>query len=184
MAKPILDEALWAVLELLLPPDPLRSRGGRPRLPHRQVLTGILFVLRSGIPWELLPQELGCGSGMTCWRRLQGWQAKGIWQRIHHELLNWLGRLGHLDWSRASLDSGSVPAKRGGLLTGPNPTDRGKAGTKRHVVVEGQGVPLGVKLTAANDHDGPLFEPLLEAIGAHPRPLGSPATPARKTPRR
>src|SRR3954467_140102 len=107
MAKPILDEGLWAVLELLLPPDPPRPRGGRPRVPHRQVLTGILFVLRSGIPWELLPQELGCGWGMTCWRSLREWHAKGVWQRIHHELLNWLGQLGLLDWSRASLD-GSV----------------------------------------------------------------------------
>jgi transposase len=164
MAKPILDEALWAVLELLLPLDPPRPRGGRPRLPHRQVLTGILFVLRSGIPWELLPKERGCGSGMTCWRRLQEWQAKGLWQRIHHELLNWLGQIGHLDWSRASLDSASVPAKRGGALSGPNPTDRGKAGTKRHVVVDRQGIPLAVKVTAANEHDGLVFEPLLGAI--------------------
>jgi hypothetical protein len=97
-------------------------------------LTGILFVLRSGIPWELLPQALGYGSGMTCWRRLQEWQAQGVWQRIHHELLNWLGQLDELDWSRASLDSGSVAAKRGGPLTGPNPTDRGKAGTNITVV--------------------------------------------------
>ena len=88
MAKPILDDGLWAVLELLLPPDPPRPRRGRPRLPARQVFTGILFVLRSGIPWELLPQALGYGSGMTCWRRLQEWQAQGVWQRIHHELLN------------------------------------------------------------------------------------------------
>jgi transposase len=174
MAKPILDEALWAVLELLLPPDPPRPRGGRPRVPHRQVLTGILFVLRSGIPWELLPQELGCGSGMTCWRRLREWHAKGVWQRIDHELLNGLGQLGLLDWSRASLDSGSVPAKRGGALTGPNPTDRGKAGTKRHVVVDRQGIPLAVKVTAANDHDGPVFEPLLDAIPPIQGRLGRP----------
>src|SRR5947209_20134202 len=132
MAEPILDEALWAVLELLLPPDPPRPRGGRPRLPHRQVLTGILFVLRSGIPWELLPQELGCGSGMTCWRRLREWQAKGLWQRIHHELLNWLGQLGHLDWSRASLDSGSVAAKRGGPPPAPTRPNRAKRATRRN----------------------------------------------------
>ena len=113
MAKPILDEELWAVLERLLPPEPLRPRGGRPRVPNKQVLTGILFVLRSGIPWELLPKELGCGSGMTCWRRLQEWHALGLWQRIHHELLNWLGETDQIDWSRASLDSASVPAKRG-----------------------------------------------------------------------
>jgi transposase len=174
MAKPLLDEALWAVLELLLPPGPLRPRGGRPRLPHRQVLTGILFVLRSGIPWELLPQELGCGSGMTCWRRLREWQANGLWQRIPHELLNWLGQLGHLDWSRASLDRGSVAAKRGGHATGPNPTDRGKAGTKRHVIVDGQGIPLAIKVTAANDHDGPLFEPLLDALPPIQGRLGRP----------
>jgi hypothetical protein len=71
-------------------PEPRGPRGARPRIPHRPVLTGILFVLRSGIPWELLPQELGYGSGMTCWRRLQQWQAQGLRQRIHHALLNWL----------------------------------------------------------------------------------------------
>ena len=128
MAKPILDEALWAVLERLLPPEPPRPRGGRARLPHRQVWTGILFVLRRGIPWALLPKELGCGSGMTCWRRLQEWQTQSVWQRIHHELLNWLGQLGELDWSRANLDRGRVPAKRGGPATGREPDRSGQSG--------------------------------------------------------
>jgi transposase len=100
MAKPILDEALWAVLELLLPPDPPRPRGGR--LDDRQVLTGILFVLRSGIPWGLLPKALGCGSGMTCWRRLQERHAKGLRQRLRHELLKGL-LLGCLETNRDSL---------------------------------------------------------------------------------
>jgi transposase len=113
MAKPILDEALWTVLEPLLPLEAPRPRGGRPRVPNRQALTGILFVLRSGIPWELLPQELGCGSGMTCWRRLKEWHQAGLWPRIHRELLNRLGQSNQIDWRRASLDSGSVPAKRG-----------------------------------------------------------------------
>src|SRR3982074_74300 len=113
MAKPILDGALWAVLELLLPPDPPRPRGGRPRIPHRQVLTGSLFVLRSGIPWELLPKELGCGSGMTCWRRLREWQAQGVWQRIHHELLDWLGQLCQPALGPPRLGSGRGPAERG-----------------------------------------------------------------------
>ena len=178
MAEPILDEALWAVLELLLPADPPRPRGGRPRLPHRQVLRGILFVLRSGLPWELLPQERGCGSGMTCWRRLREWQAKGLWQRIHCELLNWLGQIGQIDWSRAALDSGSVPAKRGGQATGPNPTDRGKAGTKRHVVVDRQGIPLAVKVTGAHRQDCTAFTSMLEAIppikGRYGRPRRRP----------
>jgi transposase len=113
MAKPILDEELWTVLEPLLPPESPRPRGGRPRVPNRQALTGILFVLRSGIPWEMLPRALGCGSGMSCWRRLKGWHQARLWPRIHRELLNRLGKTNQIDWSRASLDSGSVPAKKG-----------------------------------------------------------------------
>ena len=113
MAKPILDDELWAVIAPLFPPDPPRPKGGRPRVPHRAVLTGILFVLRTGIPWEDLPQKLGCGSGMTCWRRLRDWQAAGIWERIHQMLLGRLSERGAIDWSRAALDSTSVPAKKG-----------------------------------------------------------------------
>ena len=78
-----------------------------------QALTGILFVLKSGIPWEMLPQEMGCGSGMTCWRRLRDWQAAGVWQRLHHLLLNRLGEADRIDWERAALDSASVPAPGG-----------------------------------------------------------------------
>src|ERR1700747_3301468 len=77
MSTPLLPNALWNLIQPLLPPSPRRHKGGRPRLPDRACLTGILFVLRSGIPWEMLPKELGCGSGMTCWRRLRDWQ--GVW---------------------------------------------------------------------------------------------------------
>ena len=89
-------------------------------------LTGILFVLRSGIPWEMLPQELGCGSGMTCWRRLRDWQEAGIWQLIHFSLLDWLARYRKIDWSRAVVDGSSIRAVFGGcrrdrtLLIGPS----------------------------------------------------------------
>ncbi len=113
MSKPLLPDDLWAVVEPLLPPAPPKPKGGRPRVPDRAALTGILFVLRSGIPWELLPQELGCGSGMTCWRRLRDWQAAGVWDRLHRALLDRLGEADKIDWSRACLDSASVPAKRG-----------------------------------------------------------------------
>ena len=91
----------------------LTRGGGRPRVPDRAVLTGIIFVLKSGIPWEMLPQELGCGSGMTCWRRLRDWQADGVWDRLHQALLDRLCEADRIDWSRAALDSASVPAKRG-----------------------------------------------------------------------
>src|SRR5215210_4597485 len=99
MARPMLEDDFWAAMELLLPPRPPRPKGGRPPVPNRQALTGILFVLRTGIPWELLPKEMGCGSGMTCWRRLKDWQEDGTWKRIHHELLNFLGNAGQIDWS-------------------------------------------------------------------------------------
>ena len=113
MAKPILTDELWEVIAPLLPPEPPKPKGGRPRIDNRAALTGILFVLKSGIPWELLPHELGCGSGMTCWRRLRDWQAAGVWDRLHRVLLDRLGAREAIDWSRAALDSASVPAKRG-----------------------------------------------------------------------
>ena len=113
MAKPILSEELWEIIAPLLPPAPPRPKGGRPRIDDRAALTGILFVLRTGIPWELLPQELGCGSGMTCWRRLRDWQEAGVWRKLHRVLLDRLGAADAIDWSRASLDSASIPAKKG-----------------------------------------------------------------------
>ena len=115
MAKPILDDALWALIEPLLPaPKPRRFRfPGRKPVPDRAALTGILFVLQSGIPWERLPSEMGCGSGMTCWRRLRDWQAAGVWARIHLVLLEKLHQAGQIDWSRALVDSRSLRAVGG-----------------------------------------------------------------------
>ena len=95
MSTPLLPDALWNLIQPMLPSIPARRlKGGRPRLPDRACLTGILLVLRSGIPWEMLPQEMGCGSGMSCWRRLRDWQQLGIWQLIHFVLLDWLARYG------------------------------------------------------------------------------------------
>jgi transposase len=113
MSKPLVSDELWAVVAPLLPPEPPKPKGGRPRVPDRACLTGIIFVLKSGIPWEMLPQELGCGSGMTCWRRLRDWHDAGVWERLHQALLDRLGEADQLDWSRTSLDSASIPAKRG-----------------------------------------------------------------------
>src|SRR5512138_2204080 len=113
MAKPILTDDLWQTVEPLLPKEQPKPKGGRPRLPARAVFTGILFVLRTGIPWEMLPQEMGCGSGMTCWRRLKEWQETGVWHRLHRVLLDRLGEADKIDWSRASLDSASIPSVGG-----------------------------------------------------------------------
>jgi len=113
MSKPLVSDELWAIVAPLLPPEPPKPKGGRPRVPDRAALTGIIFVLTTGIQWELLPQEMGCGSGMTCWRRLRDWQAAGVWDALHRELLDRLGEAGQIDWSRACIDSASIPATRG-----------------------------------------------------------------------
>jgi transposase len=110
----VLDD-LWEAIEPLLPPEPPKPKGGRPRVSERAALGGIIFVLRTGCPWRLLPKVLGSGSGTTCWRRLRDWQAAGVWERLHTKLLNWLGDEAAIDWSRASADSLSVWAKRGAM---------------------------------------------------------------------
>ena len=132
MAKALVSDELWAVVAPLLPPPRLRPKGGRPPVDDRKALTGILFVLKSGIPWEMLPREMGCGCGMTCWRRLRDWHKAGVWARLHRVLLDRLGAANAIDWSRCSLDSASVPAKRGAnspARTRPTAASRAASGT-------------------------------------------------------
>ena len=113
MAKELVTDELWEVIDPLLPEEPPKPKGGRPRIDDRAALTGILFVLKSGIPWEMLPQEMGCGSGMTCWRRLKEWNEAGVWERLHRRLLDRLGEADQIEWERVSLDSASVAAPGG-----------------------------------------------------------------------
>jgi transposase len=113
MAAPLVPDELWEIIQPLLPAEPPKPKGGRPRVPDRACLTGIIFVLKSGIPWEMLPQEMGCGSGMTCWRRLEEWTRAGVWEALQLELLTRLREADKIDWSRAAMDAATVPAKRG-----------------------------------------------------------------------
>ena len=116
MAKPLIDDALWARIEPLLPKPPRKRfrTMGRPRVSDRAALTGIFFILRTGMPWQMLPLEMGCGSGSTCWRRVVRWQRAGVWKRLHAALLTELRQRGQLDLARAIVDSSSVRALRGG----------------------------------------------------------------------
>ncbi|PYE49471.1 IS5 family transposase [Deinococcus yavapaiensis] len=159
----LVPDALWAIVQPLLP-MPVHPRGGRPFADPRATLAGIIYVLREGIRWAALPCSLGFPSGVTCWRRLRDWQTQGVWPRMWGRVLEGLASRSAIDWSRASVDSASVRALSRGDVTGPNPTDRGRLGTKRHLVVDGQGVPLGVVLSGANRHDSACFEAVLDAI--------------------
>jgi transposase len=127
MAQPLVSDELWELVEPLIPKVQRRFRyPGRKRIDDRKVLSGILFVLKTGIAWEQLPQELGCGSGMTCWRRLHEWQQAGVWQRLHELLLAKLREADRIDWSRVVVDSAQVPA----LLGAPKPVPARSTGAK------------------------------------------------------
>jgi transposase len=111
----LLSDELWEMIEPLLPPLPEpSSKGGRPPVPHRQALTGIIFVLRTGISWQMLPTEMNCGSGSTCWRRFTEWTKLAVWSKLHALLLSALGKAGAIHLERAVIDSASVRAVFGG----------------------------------------------------------------------
>jgi transposase len=172
---PLLTDALWERLQPLLPPPPSRRFRfpGRKHLDYRKVLTGILFVLKTGIAWDDLPAELGCGCGKTCRHYLQVWHAAGVWRQLHALLLAELNAADKIDWDRALLDASFAKAPEGGEDTGPNPTDRSKSGSKHHVLTDAQGIPLAATVTAANVNEvTQVFQVLtdLDPVGGKPGP--------------
>ena len=174
------SDELWAVIEPLLPRPQRRFRyPGRRRLDDRLALQGILFVLYTGIQWEYLPQELGFGSGSTCWRRLRDWHEAGVWEQLQQVLLDELRAADQLDFSRAVVDSSYIQAKRGrgSPKAGPSPVDRARPGSKHHVITDACGTPLAVLLTRANCHDVTQLLPLVDAV---PQVRGKPGRPRRK----
>src|SRR6185437_4797074 len=101
----MVPDRLLELLEPLLPEEPPKPKGGRPRVPDRAALAGILFVLRTERPWSSGPQEMGCGCGSTCWRRLRDWQHAGVWTRLERTLLQRLSDADAMHWSRAAVDA-------------------------------------------------------------------------------
>jgi transposase len=164
MRKRLVPRALWKMIVSLLPKHAPSPQGGRPRIDDRSCLTGIIYVLRSGMAWQMLPTEAGYGSGSTCWRRFQEWTRLNVWSKLHRLLLRLLGKQGRIHLNRAVIDSASVRALKGGAHTGPNPTDRRKKGCKRHIITDARGTPLAVQTGPANQTDGRLALPLLGKI--------------------
>jgi transposase len=180
--KLLVTDALWERIEPLLPPHPSRRFRfpGRKPLDDRKILTGILFVLKTGIAWDDLPAELGCGCGKTCRHYLQVWHHAGVWRTLHALLLAELNGADQIDWHRALIDASYVKAPEGGDDTGPNPTDRGKSGSKHHVMTDAQGIPLSATLTAANVND---VTQTLHVLTNMP-PVGGKPGPRRQLPDR
>jgi transposase len=122
MPGPLVPDELWEEIKPLLPRHKAKpGKRGRPPVDDRACLTGIIFVLRSGIPWEMLPLEMGCGSGVTCWRRLRYWQRRRVWKKLLHAMLDRLGSEGLIDWEKACIDSQSYRAVFGGSSPAKTP---------------------------------------------------------------
>ena len=170
----LLPDALWQRIQPLLPAPPPRPRGGVPRrVPDRNCVAALVFMARTSTPWALLPaKELGCGSATTCWRRFDAWARAGVFEQLQALLLDELGEAGRVNLERVSVDSFSLPAVKGGELTGANPVDRGKAGSKFHVAGDAGGLPLAVIVSAANANDSTMFEAVLDDIPPIRMPSG------------
>ncbi|MEV0266891.1 IS5 family transposase [Streptomyces sp. NPDC050617] len=170
-------DGLWELFERVVPPAPQRPQGGgRRRHGDREVLAAIIFVATSGCTWNQLPPGFG-PSGMTAFRRFTEWTEARVWAKLHRLVLEELGARGELDWSRCAIDSVSVRALKG-RLTGPNPTDRGKKGSKIHLIVDRNGLPLSLGVSAANLHDSQALIPLVRGIP----PIRSRRGPRRRRP--
>ncbi|MFI2189076.1 IS5 family transposase [Streptomyces sioyaensis] len=174
LSKRLVPDALWELVAPLLPSFAARPQGGGTApCDERAVFTAVVYVLTTGCAWRHLPPTFGT-SPATAHRRFTIWTEAGLWRRLHRAVLEELGAWGEVDWTSAIVDAASVRSKRGSL-TGPNPVDRGKKGSKLHVLSDAQGVPLTVAVSGANMHDSLALEPLI---------LGIPAIRSRRGPRR
>jgi transposase len=180
MSDSILSGRLWRRIEPLLPKPKKRrdvQHARREPADPRSVVTGIVFVLKTGVPWNDLPATSDFPSGHTCRRRLLEWHARGVWRRLWQSVLAELQAGGRLSWERAVVDSSSVRAGHGGEETGKSPVDRAKSGSKHRLLVEGRGIPLSASLTGANRHD---ITQLLNPVESIPPVRGKRGRPRQK----
>ncbi|WVG01878.1 IS5 family transposase [Streptomyces iakyrus] len=159
----LVPDGLWELFQRVVPAAPVRPQGGgRRRYGDREVLAAIVFVATTGCTWRQLPPVFG-PSGPTAHRRFTEWSRARVWGKLHRLVLDELGARGELDWSRCAIDSVNMRALKGDL-TGPNPVDRGKKGSKIHLITERSGLPLSIGISAANTHDSQGIEPLVRGI--------------------
>ncbi|MCM3884966.1 IS5 family transposase [Frankia sp. R82] len=165
LATRLVPDDLWALVEPLLPGFEARLQGGGTApLEDRAVFTAVVYVLTAGCAWRHLPTEFGV-SVPTAHRRFQTWTRAGVWPRLHRAVLDAHGEAGRIDWSSVIVDAASLRAKKGTLI-GPNPVDRGKPGSKIHVLADAEGLPLVVAVSGANLHDSHALIPLVASIPA------------------
>ncbi|MDX2708242.1 IS5 family transposase [Streptomyces sp. PA03-6a] len=178
MVERLVPDELWALFQRVVPPAPTRPQGGgRRRHGDREVLAAIVFVATSGCTWQQLPAPSFGPSGATAHRRFTEWSKARVWAKLHRLVLDELGSRGELDWSRCAIDSVNMRALKGDL-TGPNPVDRGKNGSKIHLITEGSGLPISIGISGANTHDSQALIPLIRGIP----PIRSRRGPRRRKP--
>ncbi|NNJ03431.1 IS5 family transposase [Streptomyces sp. PKU-MA01144] len=178
MVRQLVPDRLWELFLRVMPEAPVRPQGGgRRKADDRGVLAAILFVATSGCTWRQLPPMFGV-SWQTAHRRFTHWTEARVWAKLHRLVLDELGARGELDWSRCAIDSVSLRAGKRGPLTGPNPTDRGKLGSKIHLITDRNGLPLSLGISGANMHDSQGLEPLVRGIP----PIRSRRGPRRRRP--
>ncbi|ULH27828.1 IS5 family transposase (plasmid) [Leptospira weilii] len=157
-----IPEGLWKQIAPLIPKEKSKPKGGRNRVPTRVVMAGIIYRMKTGCQWRAIPNDFG--SGQTCHRRFQEWERAGVFKKIYKSILKYYDVKNKIAWDWASMDSAMVKAPKGGVLTGKNPTDRAKLGVKRHILTDGNGIPLAITLSGANVHDKRNVKDTLNSI--------------------
>ena len=166
-----IPDDMWPIIEALLPPEKPKHKGGRPRMDNRKAMDAIFYILRTGIQWKALPRELGAPS--TVHDRFKAWTALGIFEELWTQALLIYDEEQGLNWQWQAADGVMTKAPLGGKKTGRNPTDRGKIGTKRSLLTDGSGIPVGLAGAGAHRHDSLLLEETIEDMvdkGICPQP--------------
>lgn len=146
-------DELWEVVKQFLPAQPERTGPGRPRADDRATLNGIWYVLWTGCQWKAIHKNWFGVSSSVIHERFQTWREQGVFGNVLREMVLYYQTEREIGWEWQSIDSKSCPAPLGGEETGKNPTDRGKRGSKIHLLVDENGAPLALRITGANEHD-------------------------------